>query len=222
MGCARWAYQPCTWTYYNLRILSSTDTPTNVPQIFVFEDSVLLLSTVDGHENLSLWPIPPFQPTPAIPNVHHSHQRYFLLRSPNRSYLQCPQLAWFRSYPDHRWHMDLISMGNHPTGITRCTLKHVKRNDHSDLPPSIFHLSFQDLSGDYPRSYWVWPFGSTRLWDGSVLLLWAENHSLVANLSESPDIYWLYQLLNNKIDGLLTSQFRRSFMTQSVDLRRVG
>ena len=48
-------------------------------------------------------------------------------------------------------------------------------------PSFVIHL-FQNLSGDHPRSHWVWPSGSTRLWDGSVLLLWAENLSLVANL----------------------------------------
>jgi len=53
----------------------------------------------------------------------------------------------------------------------------------------IPYLSFRFLSGnDYPESDWIREFNSTRLWDGSVLLLWIEGHTLVANLSESSDI----------------------------------
>ena len=141
------------------------------------------------HEELSVWLIPPLQAAQAVPKVLRHEQEVLLLHSPNQYCLASSQPAWFRSYPDHPNHIDLLGIANNgQNGISRYMLKHINRNGDSDLPPFIPCLSLQFLPHkDYLDFFdWVREFDSIRLWDKSVLLLWVEGHTLVANLSELP------------------------------------
>jgi hypothetical protein len=157
-------------------------------QIFVFEDAVLLLKGYYSHAEFSLWHIPPLQPV--LPNRRplSSWREIFLLRSPNQSYHISPQSAWFRSYPDDTHHIDVLGVAsNGYPGVARYVLKHINRKRDPDLPPFIPLLALQflpdtELSG--LGENWAGGFDSTRLWDDSVLLLWTEDQTLVANLSQ--------------------------------------
>jgi hypothetical protein len=159
-------------------------------QIIVFEDSVLIFDDDEGlHKHISVWEIPPLQPAQAISKTRPRTRDLLHVYSNTQYCVPCPQLAWFRSYPDHPCHFDFLGMAsNGQNGISRYKIKRIRAND-PDLPSIFPCQSFQYLPhSSYPAINWVREFNSTRLWDGSVLLLWIEDHTLIANLSESSDI----------------------------------
>jgi hypothetical protein len=146
-----------------------------------------LLLQVDGfHKKFSLWRIPPLKPVLGIRNpLHHQMEIFHLASSPNQYCYASSQSAWFRSYPDDIHHIDLLGIAsNGQHGVARYVLKHTNRNGDLHLPPFIPLLSLQFLVEDYPPYEWIRGFSSTHLWDDSALLLWMEDQTLVANLSQ--------------------------------------
>ena len=136
---------------------SLIEAPVDALQIFLLENNVLLLGTYCLHEELSVWLIPPLQAAQAVPKVLWHEQEVLLLRSPNQYCLASSQPAWFRSYPDHPNHIDLLGIANNGQhGVSRYMLKHINRNGDLALPPFIPHLSLQFLlHEDYPNFNWV-------------------------------------------------------------------
>jgi hypothetical protein len=155
-------------------------------QIFVFEDTVLLLHEHHLHKEFSLYRIPPLRPVLGIFHPLACHAEIFRLHSPNQWCCASSQSTWFRSYTDDTHHLDLLGIANNGEhGIARYVLKHINRNGDLDLPPFIPNLSLLFLPHQcYPEFAWVREFDSTRLWDDSALLIWMEDQTLVANLSQ--------------------------------------
>jgi hypothetical protein len=167
-------------------VLSLTPTLLYLPQIFVFEDTILLLQEDHLHKEFSLWRIPPLKPVLGICHSLVFPVEIFRLHSPNQYCYVSSQSAWFRSYPDDTHHIDLLGIANNgQNGIARYVLKHINRNRDLYLPPFIPVLSLQFLPHQgYHAMDWIRGFNSTRLWDDSALLLWVEDQTLVANLSQ--------------------------------------
>jgi hypothetical protein len=170
----------------DFEVLSLTRTPLYLSQIFVFEDTVLLLQDDRLHKKFSLWRIPPLRPVLGIYRPLYFQREFFRLNSPNQYCYASSQSAWFRSYLDDTHHIDLLGIAsNGEHGIARYVLKHINQCRDLDLPPFIPILSLQFLPHeDHPEYEWVREFNSTRLWDDSALLLWMEGRTLVANLSQ--------------------------------------
>jgi len=151
------------------------------------DDGVLLLQIYYLHRELSVWRIPPLQPAQTNPeNLIHENE-ILLMRSPNQFCRISNQLAWFKSYPDHPKHVDLLGIANNGSyGIARYKLEQYNSGGDSNLPPFLPCLSQMFLAHENWHEPRLVGFNSTRLWDKSVLLLWTEDHTLIANLSELP------------------------------------
>ena len=83
-----------------------------------------------------------------------------------------------------------MGMANGRPAVARYTLKHLNRSEDLDLPSFLPLLSRQYLMPGYdePNLFRQYNCSSTRLWDGSVLLLWVKDHTLFANLLENPGL----------------------------------
>jgi hypothetical protein len=157
-----------------------------LPQIFVFEDTVLLLEDHRSHNEFSLFRIPPLKPVLSILHPLYFQREIFHLSSSTQYCCASSQLAWFRSFPDDTHHIDLLGIANNGQhGVERYVLKHTNRNGDLHLPPFIPLLSLQFLlePENHSNFEWIQGFSSTRLWDDSALLLWMGDQTLVANLS---------------------------------------
>jgi hypothetical protein len=161
--------------------------PVAALQIILMDDGVLLLQNYCLHGELSVRRIPPLRPAQTNPEKLMHEDEILLMRSPNQWCHISNQLAWFKSYPDHPKHVDLLGIANNGShGVARYKLQQYNSSGDSDLPPFLPCLSQMFLAHEnWPEPSWV-GFNSTRLRDKSVLLLWTEDHTLIANLSELP------------------------------------
>jgi hypothetical protein len=151
----------------------------------VFEDTILLLQEDRFCAEFSLWRIPPLRPVPEN-CLLDCEVEIFRLQTANQWCYPAYQPCWFRPYPEDTCHIDFLGKANNEqNAIARYVLKSINRNGDLDLPPFIPNLTSRFLPHKgYPTFEWVPEFDSFRLWDNSALLLWMEDQTLVANLSQ--------------------------------------
>src|SRR6266436_2152506 len=140
MVCASGCEQYGKW---RVAVCNNSDqVPAATLQIILMDDGVLLLQIYYLHRELSVWRIPPLQPAQTNPeNLIHENE-ILLMRSPNQFCRISNQLAWFKSYPDHPKHVDLLGIANNGSyGVARYKLEQYNSGGESNLPPFLPCLS---------------------------------------------------------------------------------
>jgi hypothetical protein len=135
-----------------------------------------------GLDKISMWPIPPL----GIDGESLDYfDRRFDLDLPVPCGIACSQSDWYWSHGDHSLNVDCLSLWGNEFEICRYMLERINTEGDSGIHSTTLEAALRYI----PRKFNpgpIQPFPSTRLWDGSTLMLWAEDTTVVANVAKVP------------------------------------